>query len=142
MSLVLVPIDGSAWSERAIDALVERARGKPSTSVTLLYVHEPQVRYGRVLLFQPKAAADAFRARRAGDVLRRGAARLEAAGVAVSTLAEDGDLYPTIAQVATRVGASEVVLGVRTPWLARLRAALAGRLRPLGGLGVPVTYRP
>jgi len=142
MSLILVPIDGSARSERAVDALVERVRGRPAVAVQLLYVNEPPIRFGKILMFQRSGDAEAFRARRASGVLRRAAARLEAAGVPATMLAEEGELYPTIALVATRIGASEVVLGVRTPWSARVAAALARRLRPLETLHVPVTYLP
>lgn len=142
MSLVLVPLDGSMRSERAVDVLVERLRGKPGVRVQLLYVHEPPLRYGKVLLFQRRDDVDAFRARRAFDVMRAAAARFEAAGIPATTHSEEGELYPTIAKVATRVGASEVVLGVRSSWLARLAAALVRRLRPLETLHVPVTYLP
>lgn len=139
MSLILVAIDGSPRSEQAIDALAARLGGRSPTNVQLLYVNEPAIRYGAVSIFQPREAADAFRARRAADVLARGAARLAAAGIPAATIAEEGELYATIARVATRLGATEVVLGVRTPWLARVGAALARRLRPLDRLHVPVT---
>jgi hypothetical protein len=139
MSLILVAIDGSTRSEQAIDAVAARLRGRPSSSVQLLYVNEPPLRYGAIPVFHPRETADALRARRAADVLAGAASRLAAEGIPAATLAEEGELYPTIARVATRLGASEVVLGVRTPWLARVGAALARRLRPLDRLHVPVT---
>lgn len=142
MSLVLVPIDGSPRSDRALDVLAGRLRARAGARVQLLYVQEPPIRYGKVLLFQPADRVEAFRAERAGTVLRAAAARLEGSGFPVATLVEEGELYPTIARVATRLGASEVVLGVRRPWFARLGAALVRRLRPLEALRVPVTYLP
>lgn len=138
MSLILVAIDGSRRSEQAIDGLVARLRG-PLGPVQLLYVNEPPIRYGAIPIFQRRGAAEALRARRAVDVLALAAARLAAAGIPAATLAEEGELYPTIARVATRLGATEVVLGVRTPLLARVGAALQRQLRPLEQLHVPVT---
>lgn len=142
MSLVLVPIDGSPRSEQAIDVLAGRLRGRTGARVHLLYVHEPLVRSGKIPLFQPRDRAEAFRSEHAAAVLRAAKERLDGTGVPVETLVEQGELYPTIARVATRLGASEVVLGVRRPWLGRLVEALVRRMRPLEALRVPVTYLP
>jgi hypothetical protein len=140
MSVILVAIDGSKRSERALDQVAERLRGRPGARAELLYVHEPAIRFGRILGVQRSDDLRALRERRAADVLRGAAARLEAAGVPAGSRAEQGELYSTIARLAVEVGASEIVLGVRTPWLARLAAALARRVRPIEGLHVPVTY--
>jgi hypothetical protein len=142
MSLVLVPIDGSPRSEQAIEVLAGRLRGRSGARVQLLYVHEPLIRSGKIPLFQTRGAAETFRSEHAAAVLRAAAARFEGTGIPVETLAEQGELYPTIARVATRLGASEVVLGVRRPWFARLVEALVRRMRPLETLRVPVTYLP
>jgi hypothetical protein len=140
MSVILVAIDGSKRSERALDVIAERLRSRPGARVEVLYVHEPPIRYGRVLAVQRKEELDRLRAERAAAVLQRAAARLDAAGVPASTHVAHGELYVTIAKLATELGASEIVLGVRTPWLARVAAALAGRVRPIETLRVPVTY--
>ena len=140
MSLILVSIDGSKRSERALDAVAERLRDRPGARVELLYVHEPPIRYGRVLAIQRSEDLDRLREQRASAVLRNAASRLEAAGVPAGTHVAYGELYSTIARTATELGASEIVLGVRTPWLARVAAALAGRVRPIEMLHVPVTY--
>jgi hypothetical protein len=140
MSVILVAIDGTERSERALDGVAARLRGRPGARAELLYVHEPAIRYGRILAAQRSEDLEALRERRAADVLRSGAARLDAAGVPAGTHAASGELYATIARRAVEVGASEIVLGVRTPWLARLAAALARRVRPIETLHVPVTY--
>jgi hypothetical protein len=140
MSVILVAVDGSSRSERALDHVAERLRGRPGARAELLYVHEPAVRYGRLLAMQRDEALEALRERRAADVLRLSGARLEAAGVPAGTHVAHGELYSTIARRAVEVSASEIVLGVRTPWLARLAAALARRVRPIEVLHVPVTY--
>jgi hypothetical protein len=140
MSVILVAIDGSERSERALDQLATRLQGRPGARAELLYVHEPAIRSGRILGVQRPEALDALRAQRAADVLRSAAARLEAAGVPAGAHEAHGELYATIAQRAVEVSASEIVLGVRTPWLARFFAALARRVRPIEVLHVPVTY--
>ena len=140
MSLILVAIDGSDRSERALDAVAARARQLPGAHVVLLYVHEPAIRAGRVRGIQRPEDLDALRAERAATVLRNGAARLAAAGVPASGRTAAESCTRRIAHAATEVGASEIVLGVRTPWLARLGAALARRVRPIELLRVPVTY--
>jgi hypothetical protein len=140
MSVILVAIDGSKRSERALEQLAERLRTRPGMRAEILYVHEPAIRYGRILGVQRSDELEALRERRASDVLRDAEARLAAAGVEARTCTERGELYATIAKHAVEVGANEIVLGVRTPWLARLAAALAGRVRPIQTLHVPVTY--
>jgi hypothetical protein len=140
MSVILVAIDGSKRSERALGQVAERLRNRPGARAEVLYVHEPAIRYGRVLGVQRADELEALRERRASDVLREARARLTAAGVEADTRAERGELYATIAKRAVEVAASEIVLGVRTPWLARIAAALEGRVRPIQTLHVPVTY--
>lgn len=140
MSVILVAIDGSKRSERALDGIAARLSRRPGDHAELVYVHEPAIRYGRILGVQRDAELEALRTRRAADVLRSGAARLAAAGVSAGTHAAHGELYATIARRAVEVAATEIVLGVRTPWLARLAAALARRVRPIDVLHVPVTY--
>jgi nucleotide-binding universal stress UspA family protein len=141
MSLVLVPIDGSDRSDQTLAGVADRLRHRPGLRVALLFVHEPPMRYGRILVHQPLDTLDALRAERAAVVLRASAERLRASGLEVETRVESGELYATIARVARQLGASEVVLGVRTPWPARVARALVRRLRPLEALHVPVTYR-
>jgi hypothetical protein len=140
MSVILVAVDGSERSERAVAQVAERLRRRPGARAELLYVHEPPVRYGRLLGVQAPDELERLRERRAADVLRSAAARLEAAGVPAGVHAAHGELYATIARRAQEVQAKEIVLGVRTPWLARVSAALARRVRPLQLLHVPVTY--
>jgi hypothetical protein len=140
MSVILVAIDGSKRSERALGQVAERLRNRPGMRAELLYVHEPAIRYGRILGVQRSEDLEALREQRASDVLRNAEGRLAAAGVEAGACAEHGELYATIAKRAVEVGASEIVLGVRTPWLARLAAALEGRVRPIQTLHVPVTY--
>ena len=68
MSLILVSIDGSKRSERALDAAAERVRDRPGARVELLYVHEPPIRYGRVLAIQRSEDLDRLREQRASVV--------------------------------------------------------------------------
>ena len=140
MSLILVAIDGSQRSERALDAVAARVRAIPTARVELLYVHEPAIRAGRIPGVQRAEALEALRATRAADVLKNAAERLASAGISAGTRSAPGELYPTIAETARALGASEIVLGVRTPWLARVGAALARRIRPIDVLHVPVTF--
>jgi hypothetical protein len=140
MSVILVAVDGSERSDRAVAQVAERLRRRPGARAELLYVHEPPIRYGRVLGLQPAEALEQLRRRRAAEVLRNAAARLEEAGVPAGTHVARGELYEAIARRAVQVKAKEIVLGVRTPWFARVAASLARRVRPLEMLHVPVTY--
>ena len=142
MSLILVAIDGLQRAESALPAVIQRARQVPGARVELLYVFEPPIRSGRIPGVQRPEDLERLRAGRAATVLANAASRLAAAGVATGTRTAPGELYTTIAQTASSLGASEIVLAVRTPWLARTAAALARRFRPIELLHVPVTYAP
>jgi nucleotide-binding universal stress UspA family protein len=131
MKKILMPIDGSLDSDRALDRLVARLEPRTQVGVVLLYVHEPPLSFGAVAVYQDRAALREFRARRAHDVLEAAAHRLREAGIAVEARTAPGPLYRVIASEAERLGADEIVLGVRPPAAGRLGLAWAGGLRDL-----------
>ncbi len=114
MIRILLPVDGSPETDRALAYVAERhARGP--VAVTLLYVHETPLHSHAVTLHQHQDWLEEFRTRRARDVLEASASRLREAGIEVETRDAKGPLYRTILREASRLGAKEIVLGVRPP---------------------------
>ncbi len=114
MIRILVPVDGSEDTRRALDHVMGlHERG--AVTVLLVYVHEPPRWSHAVGVYLRRDSLEEFRARRARDVLEASAARLREAGFAVEISQARGRLYRTIVDEAVRLGAKEIVLGVRRP---------------------------
>jgi nucleotide-binding universal stress UspA family protein len=115
MIRILVPVDGSEDTSRALDYVVGR-HGRGAVTVSLIYVHEPPIWTHAVGVFLRRDTLREARARRARDVLAAATARLREAGIEAESSQVDGPLYRTITDEAARLGSKEVVLGVRPPF--------------------------
>ena len=132
MMRILVPIDGSVDTERALTYMIERHRGGDVVA-SLVYVHEPPVRSHAVSLRQHQDFLGAFRSLRARDVLAAAATRLREEGIRVETSEVEGPLHRTILNEASRLDAKQIVLGVRTPLLGFRGLDRMKGLRRVGG---------
>ena len=121
MYTILVAVDGSEPSLRAVDCAARRAK-ESHCGIKLLHVEKPVMAWevGAVSSVEDAELAREFKR---GEVLDASASRLDAA-TAVAKLAVTGEPAGTILEQAERLGADEIVIGSRG--LRPLGAAMLG----------------
>ncbi|MFO1352666.1 MAG: universal stress protein [Gammaproteobacteria bacterium] len=115
MTHIMVPIDGSVHTDRAIQQLIDRSCAGETIRASLMYVHEPPIRYGKLLLYQSLEKLREFRAQRAANVLDSAAQRLGTAGITCTTMTAEGELLKTIDEKTGSLQCDEVILGTWRP---------------------------
>jgi nucleotide-binding universal stress UspA family protein len=129
MHRVLVPVDGSEPSRRAIDFLVTRLKRSGPVEVVLLNVQPtPEIRalamHRDVILTDLRQSAE--------KVLAEPCRRLDAAGIPCEERIEFGDVAPSIVKVAREEGCEQIIMGTHG------RGAIAGLL--LGSVATKVLH--
>ncbi|MCE4540288.1 universal stress protein [Pelomonas sp. P7] len=110
---VLLPIDGSAASARAVEFLCASKRGGPGTVMpTLLHVHQPRMKAVPDPAAEWQEMSDREQAH-AQALLAVHQRTLSEAGFTAHTLVRSGAPASTILEVAAECGASLVVMGTR-----------------------------
>jgi len=114
-SKVLVPLDGSPASLRALDFAIEMTRQNPDTSLVLLNVQH--------ISAMDLAEADADAAmggdwqeaasQASAKALKEAIGKAEAAGVAFKNIVRTGQTAEAIAQAARDEGSEHIVMGTR-----------------------------
>jgi nucleotide-binding universal stress UspA family protein len=113
-SKILVPVDGSPASLRAVDFAIELMGQRPETSLVLLHVHNISA-LGLAGASEAMAtgwleeAASQSSAKALKDAIRK----CEGGGVVFETLTGAGQPAETIADVARKDGADQIVMGTR-----------------------------
>ena len=114
-SKVLVPVDGSPASLRALDFAIEMTRQNPDTSLVLLNVQHISA------MDLAEAEADAAMggdwqeaaSQASAKALKEAIGKAEAAGVAFKNIVRTGQTAEAIAQAARDEGSEHIVMGTR-----------------------------
>lgn len=112
MLRVLVPVDGSANSDRAVRHLVKLVRGQKAMEIHLLNVQEP-IDSLEMRRFRLPREIRRMQLRRGADQLRSARARLDKAGIRHETHVLIGDVARTIARFARRRRCNKIIMGTR-----------------------------
>lgn len=121
---VLIPVDGSAHSERALERFIELAAELATPpEVHLLHVHLP-IPVGHVQKHLDRGALDAYYRSEGDAVLVAPSARLEAAGIAFQRHLHVGEPAVVIRHVAQELGITLIVMG--THGRGRVATAMLG----------------
>jgi len=121
---LVVPLDGSAASECALDHALALAAAKPGALLILLNVQTPDA-LGFPDIRMSGADARALACRQSERVLRKSVEACEQHHVSCETRAEYGEpVAETIVRVAGEVGADQIVMGARG--LGRFRGLMLG----------------
>ncbi len=144
MRNVLLPVDGSENSTRAVAAACEQvAVGQPVT-VHLLNV-QPPINSALVKNHLSKDLIDKFQQALGDTALESARSQLQDAGIAYTSQVEVGDVAHTIARCVRDLNCSQVIMGTRgvgAGGIAAISGLLLGSIatKVLHLVDVPVTF--
>jgi nucleotide-binding universal stress UspA family protein len=113
LSKILIPVDGSPASLRAVDFAIEMVAQNPSTSLVLLHVQNiPAIALADASAM-PTDWLDVAASQASAQALKDAVGKSEGASVAFKTLTRTGQTAETIAQVAHEEDVRHIVMGTR-----------------------------
>ncbi len=107
---VLVPIDGSAYTDRVIDHLIRHHETEGPMELHLINVQIP-VESGHARMFVATGDIDAYHREEGMQALKSARARLDAAGVKYNWHVVVGHIADTIIQYANEHAVDRIVMG-------------------------------
>lgn len=110
MRKILLPIDGSESSDRAVRYAIRQTQGCQDIEVHLLNVQEQADDWG-VRSFLKTEEIEALQTSHGGDALRSARNLLDSAGVAYHAHVDIGPVAETIDRVARESGCEQIILG-------------------------------
>lgn len=120
MTQFLVPLDGSAYSDHALDYVIARAKQLAGeTHVHVVNVQTPLTGVN-VKMFVSTESLQSYYREEGQKIVEPALAKLKAQGLATTAHIGVGDAGKTVVEFATQVGAQEIVMGSHG------RGALAG----------------
>lgn len=107
---VLLPVDGSVFSGRAVDHLINLSNTRGSLDVHVLNVQIP-IDSGHARMFATAAEIDDYHREEGMKVLKAILERLDAEGIPYTYHVLVGRIAPTIVRFARERGFDEVIMG-------------------------------
>jgi nucleotide-binding universal stress UspA family protein len=112
MLKALIPVDGSANSDRAVKHVIAMAEGREPVEIHLLNVQEPADNW-ELKRFMPQSEIEAMQESRGGDCLASARELLDKAGIRYTPHVLIGPVAETIARLALEQGCNMIVMGTR-----------------------------
>lgn len=139
MTTLLVPVDGSPGSMRALDYAIKQAEKAPLT-LHLLNVEPPLDNYGMLAAYLSRRQHAQVMKQRAAGILQQAVARARKPKVKCTTHAVIGEVARSIVQTARRQKCEAIVMGTRGlgPIRNLLLGSVASKVLHLSRL--PVTF--
>lgn len=109
---ILLPVDGSAHAERAVQHAIAMLQGCKGHEIHLINVQEP-IDAPEVLSHMPASEIEAMQETRGGDALAAARGLLEKAGFACVPSVLIGPIAETIAKYAADQGCDKIIMGTR-----------------------------
>jgi len=111
MNKILIPVDGSNASLRALKAAVALAKLSPNSSLHLVHVHEEPLIYGEIAVYVPREKMETLQRAHSDGILDIAEAELRDSGVRHTREVLSGPIAQTIAAHAERLGCDAIVMG-------------------------------
>lgn len=112
MLKTLIPVDGSANSDRAVKHVITLVKGREPMEIHLLNVQEP-VDNWELKRFMPESEIEAMQESRGGDALASARELLDKAGIRYTPHVIIGPVAETITHFAREQGCDKIVMGTR-----------------------------
>lgn len=125
MLKILVPVNGSKCSLKAVDEAIRVARAHANATIQLVNVQPPFPRH--IARFLSGTETETFRAARGAQALEGARHRVAAAGVRCTAKVLRGRIVPTVAAYAAETGTAQIVVGT-SPARGLLRESIADGL--------------
>jgi nucleotide-binding universal stress UspA family protein len=113
MTKLLVPVDGSENSMRALRHAISLAKASGSTSIHVVTAHEEPIVFGEVAVYVTREKIEELQRKQAEGPLSMAVQALEAAGVPHTREILVGPIPQTIAKRADELGCDGIVMGTR-----------------------------
>ena len=113
MQKLLVPVDGSENSMRALRHAIARAKSNGPVSIHLVAAHEEAIVIGEVAVYVSKEQIEELQRRQSEGPLLTAARELDAAGVSYTKEILVGPIAQTIAKRADELKCDGIVMGTR-----------------------------
>jgi len=135
---ILLPVDGSSHSDRAVRHVISEVNRGAGTQVVLINVQSP-IAASELFGHMPAYEIEAMQEARGGDALQSARVLLDEAGVPYAPAVLIGQVAETIARYALENSCEQIVMGTRG--LGAVRSVLMGSVatRVLGLTELPVT---
>jgi nucleotide-binding universal stress UspA family protein len=135
---ILLPVDGSSHSDRAVRNVISEVNRAAGTQVVLINV-QPPIAASELFGHMPAYEIEAMQEARGGDALQSARVLLDEAGVPYVPAVLIGPVAETIARYAVENSCEKIVMGTRG--LGAVRSVLMGSVatRVLGLTELPVT---
>lgn len=112
MRTILVPVDGSSCSDRAVEEVVKRAKSAEQLDVHLLNV-QPRIFPEEAMVYLDAAKIDTYYYEQGGKALASAEQRLRKAGINYTAHRATGPVAETIIAKARELRADEILMGTR-----------------------------
>ena len=122
MSVFLIPVDGSSFSARAVDYVIERVRQNPGAHTVHVITVQMSLVGVNIKLFVSAESLQTYYREEAQKILDPVLDTLRQAGISATPHIEVGDAAQVIIEAANAIHATEIVMGSHG------RGALAGAL--------------
>lgn len=113
MLKLLVAIDGSPSSARALDYAIKLAKKIDGCTLHLVTVHPEPVIYGEIQVYVPKEKMEELQRKHSEDFLNPALERVRAAGVAHTGEVLTGETAAAITERAQELACDSIVMGTR-----------------------------
>lgn len=113
MHKLLIPVDNSESSARALDYALDLAKELRDVALHVVHAHEPPIVYGEVEVYLTEEKARKLLQEHSEALLKPALAKVAAAGVKHTSAILVGDVPSEIARAAETEGCDGIVMGTR-----------------------------
>jgi nucleotide-binding universal stress UspA family protein len=113
MRKLLVAIDGSDSSMRALDYAINLVNKQAGTELHVLTVHPEPILYGEIQVYASREKMEEMQRVHSMDILKPAIQRLEASRVPYKSEILIGDTAPTIVKRANELNCDGIIIGSR-----------------------------